>query len=86
MECQCKPCDQVTGCSSNLSNIGRDYRGESYKEVCITYEDVNQAVKKAMRVRNYSRPKGIDSLEPPPEEIAETAEVIQEATRILAYR
>ncbi|UXI17277.1 hypothetical protein NH340_JMT03220 [Sarcoptes scabiei] len=36
--------------------------------------------------RKYSRPENIDSLEPPPEEIAQTAEVIQEATRLLAHR
>lgn len=39
-----------------------------------------------MRVLRYSKPDAIDSLEPPPEQIAETAEVIQEATRILANR
>lgn len=39
-----------------------------------------------MRNLNYKRPKHIDSLEPPTEEIAETAEVIQEATRILTFR
>ena len=39
-----------------------------------------------MRIRRYIRPNDIDNLEPPPEQIAETAEVIQEATKILSHR
>ncbi|XP_046917513.2 peroxidase isoform X2 [Dermatophagoides farinae] len=59
---------------------------EAQNQICITYDDVNGAVEKAMRIRRYVRPNNIDNLEPPPEQIAETAEVIQEATKILAYR
>ena len=63
-----------------------DYDNLSYNELCITYGDVDMAVDEAMRVRRYTRPNGIDSTEPPPEQIAETAEVIQQTTRILAKR
>nr|XP_027196599.1 peroxidase-like [Dermatophagoides pteronyssinus] len=59
---------------------------ESQNQLCITYDDVNVAVEKAMRIRRYIRPNDIDNLEPPPEQIAETAEVIQEATKILSHR
>lgn len=48
--------------------------------------DVNRAIKEAMHSLRYKRPKGIDSLEPPPDMIGETAEVTLEATRILAYQ
>ena len=54
--------------------------------MCITYQDVDRAILDSMQKLNYIRPSKIDSLEPPPEQIAESAEVIQKATHILAYR
>ena len=56
------------------------------RQICITYEDVNKAIEEAMYSLQYSRPDKVDSLEPPPEQIAQTAEVIQEVTRLLTYR
>lgn len=55
-------------------------------EVCITTRNVNQALQKAMNLLGYSRPDRVDSLEPPPEQITASAEVVQRATHILAYQ
>ena len=52
--------------------------------MCITFEDVNFAIRRSMQNLKYTKPNRIDNLEPPPEDIAQTAEVIQEATRMLA--
>lgn len=69
------------------THIYREFNDEeAQNQICITYDDVNGAVEKAMRIRRYVRQNNIENLEPPPEQIAETAEVIQEATKILAYR
>ena len=63
-----------------------DYGDSQYQELCIRYKDVNRAIKEAIHTLRYKRPKGIDSMEPPPDMIGETAEVTLEATRILTFQ
>ena len=58
----------------------------SYSELCITFDDVNRAVREAIYSLNFERPPNIDSLEPPPEEIGMTGELTQQVTRNLADR
>ncbi|KPM09639.1 hypothetical protein QR98_0081790 [Sarcoptes scabiei] len=55
--------------------VHRYFDQEIENQICITFDDVNKAIEKAMINRKYSRPENIDSLEPPPEEIAQTAEI-----------
>ncbi|XP_015784100.1 peroxidase [Tetranychus urticae] len=54
------------------------------EELCIRYVDVETAIQEAKYRRNYIRPNGLNSLEPLPPIISQTAELALEVTRVLA--
>ncbi|XP_022258623.1 uncharacterized protein LOC106474604 [Limulus polyphemus] len=54
------------------------------EEICIRYSDVNRALAEAKRQRGYRQPSTINSLEPLPPHIDQTAELVLATTRILA--
>lgn len=72
---------------SDLYEDDSEYHDDSqYQEVCIRYSDVNRAIRKAMHILNYKKPKEIDSLEVAPDTIGETAEVTLKATELLTEK
>lgn len=60
--------------------------GGPHEELCIRYMDVNRAIQQAKHRRGYSRPQGLNSLEPPTASIDTTGELTLMTTRILAEK
>lgn len=67
-------------------NYEYGYGGDEYREICIKYSDVNEAVSRAIHRLNYVPPEGLNSLEPPLPSIAASGELMLETTRLLAYQ
>lgn len=68
------------------NNAEQQQEEQELGQVCLSFRAVDEAIEEAMRTLRYSRPADIDSLEPQPESIGQTAEVIQLTTRLLARR